>query len=206
MNPQSRSDDLAYVRQLAEEGATAPSLSGRFSMMWGALVTLAFIAHWSVMAGIMPLPQQWIGLIWVTMAATGLVGGAIIGSTMGNKPGMSAPGNRANRAVWQVVTMGLFLYGAAIGFAVVFREMPFILFDTIIPVAFLTYAMTKAMAATLFRDRSRKPLVYVSLGLLAVSMVFIGRPEVYLIAALGVVLLHVVPGYMEWRAEPKDIV
>lgn len=206
MSPQSLSDDLDYVRQLAEEGAGAPSLSGRFSIMWGTLVMLALLAHWSVLAGLFPLEQQWIGAIWMTMAILGVTGSAILSATLRDKPGKSAPGNRADRAVWPAATAGIFLYAVSVAAAVILRDMPILLFDTIIPAAFLTYAIGKAVSASLFRDSGRKPLVYLSLGLVAVSMLLVGRPEVYLIAAAGVFILHVVPGYFEMRAEPSDVV
>ena len=41
MSPQSLTDDLAYVRDLAEAGQKAPLLGGRFLILWGALTTLA---------------------------------------------------------------------------------------------------------------------------------------------------------------------
>lgn len=206
MTSQTLSDDLDYVRQLAEEGASAPILSGRFSILWGSLVAMAMIAHWSVMTGMMALNPQWVWTIWAGMGVLGFIGSAILSATMSDKPGQSTPGNRADQAVWPVTAVGLFLYASAIGVAVFVRDLPAILFDTIIPVAFLTHALNKATAASLFREGGRKPLVLLALLLVAVSMLLIGRPELYLIAAIGVILLHVVPGYFELRAEPSKVV
>lgn len=206
MNQQNLTEDLAFVRQMAEEGASAPCLSGRFSVWWGSLVTLALLTHWATLRGLVPIEPQWIGAIWVVMAVVGLIGSSLLGRSLRHKPGGSAPGNRASASVWPVSTAAIFLYATAIGFAVAFRDAPSILFDTIIPLTFAIYAVMRATGAVLFRNRASWTLVLVALAIVAVSMYLVGRPEVYLIAALGVVMTQILPGIMGLRAEPNSIV
>ena len=130
----------------------------------------------------------------------------MLGSSLRNKPGSSAPGNRASASVWPVTSAAIFLYATAIGFAVAYRDAPIILFDTIIPLAFALYAVMQAVGAALFRNKASWGLVLSTLALVAVSMFLVGTAEVYLVAALGVIMTQILPGIMGLRAEPKSIV
>ncbi len=199
-------DDIAYVRQMAEEGATAPSLTGRFSLWWSVLVIIALATHWSVLTGNLPLAEQQIGLIWITFAIIGIVGNGILAKTIRDKPGGSAPGNRVSQTVWQVMTAGLFLYGAALGFGVALRDLPPLLFDTFLPLAFMLYAINAASAATLFRTSLPWFTVGVSLLVAALCAFLIGSPTAYLIAIVGVFIAMVLPAIQTLRAEPQSVV
>ena len=44
-------DDLAYVREIAESGASAPLLGGRFLAWWGLLATGAYLGHYAIIKG-----------------------------------------------------------------------------------------------------------------------------------------------------------
>lgn len=199
-------EDLEYVRQMAEEGASAPSLGGRFSVWWGSLVAIALICHWAAITGQLPLASNMVGIIWVTMAIVGTIGTIILGMTMSNKPGQSAPGNRAESAVWPVISFGIFLYATAIGFAVALRDQPTLLFNTIIPMAFILHAVGAALAGTLYRKSTPWLVVAASMIIAALSMFWIDRAEIYLLAATGVVLTQIIPGLFDLRAEPKSVV
>ena len=182
MNSSPLADDLAYVRQMAEEGASAPTLSGRFSVWWGMLVSIALACHWATITGQFPLEPEMIGLIWMIMAGVGIVGTIILGRALGDKPGQSAPGNRAESAVWPVIVAGIFLYATAIGFAVALRDQPHLLFNTIIPLAFILHAVGAAISGSLYRRSTPWIVVVISLMLAGLTMFWIDRPEIYLIA------------------------
>ena len=144
-------DDLNFVRQMAEEGAAAPTLGGRFAVWWGSLVAAALVCHWATITGNFPIDPPMVGAIWVTMAVVGMIGNVFLGKALSNKPGLSAPGNRAEGALWPVITLGIFLYATAIGFAVALRDQPSLLFNTIIPMAFTLHAVGAAVAGSLYR-------------------------------------------------------
>lgn len=206
MTNSSLAEDIAFVRQMAEEGATAPTLGGRFSVLWGVLVTLALACHWAVLEGLLPLAQDMIGAIWVTMAVVGTIGSSVMGRGLANKPGASAPGNRVGGAVWPVISGGIFLYAIAIAIAVSVRGQPVLLFNSIIPFAFILYAVGASIEGTLFRRKLPWVMVAVSMALAAITMVLIDLPVIYLLAAAGVVLTQIIPGLFDLRAEPKTIV
>ena len=205
--PQSPlTDDLAYIRQMAEEGATAPSLSGRYSLLWGSLVTVALITHWATLTGYISIPHNMIGAIWITMAVLGTMGTIIICRLLRDKPGQSSAGNRAESTVWPVMSLGIFLYATATGFAVALRDQPVILFDTIIPVAFTLHAVATSVSVPLFHTKTPWLLVIVSLALAACAMFMVGTSEIYLIAAAGVFLTQIMPAISTIRAEPASVV
>lgn len=202
----SLADDIAFARSLAEEGAVSPSLSGRFAVMWGVLVTAALLTHWGVMAGHVPLPPEMIGLIWFVMGITGGIGGAVLGAGLKDKAGQSTAGNQAERAAWPVVAVTLFVIAIALMVSVVFRNQPTILFDMLIVMAFGFYAVMTSVSARLFREPRNYWRAGVSLAVATLSAVMIGAPVIYLIAAAGVVVTQVLPGIAALRAEPASIV
>lgn len=199
-------DDIAFVRQIAEEGQTTPSLSGRYKIMWGTLVAAALIAQWLTMRDMFILSIEYIGAVWLGVGVVGGILSALLGRSLRDKPGGSSAGNQAQQAAWPVTGAGLFIYAIAAAYAVVARGQPVILFDTIMPVAFFGYAVNEAMAARLFRRRQRYIISMVALLFSAKTLVFVGTAEVYLIAALGVAITQLVPGILAVRNEPGAIV
>ena len=199
-------DDIAFVRQIAEEGQTTPSLSGRFQIMWGGLIGTALVAHWLAAKGLFWLPVEQIGAVWFGVGVFGGIASVLLSRTLGNKPGLSSAGNQAEQAAWPVTGAGLFLYAIAIALGVALRGQPVVLFDTIMPVAFFVYAVNQAMAARLFRRKQSRIMCAVLLIFSALTAALIGMAEVYLVAAAGVFVTQLLPGIIALRNEPSMIV
>ncbi len=200
------SDDLSYMRGVAEAGDHAPSLSGRYSLWWAALSVVALVAHWGVITGrIGVIEPQGVGFIWLIFGFVGVLGSFLIGMTLRNKPGLSAPGNRAAAAVWPVTTAAIFIYAIALGFAVGVRGVAPVVFDTILPLAFTVHAINSALGASLFRSGWRYVSTAAALVSVAATAFMIAMPEVYLVAAAGVLAVWLVPGLMDLRSEPKSV-
>ena len=206
MEKPTLSDDIAFARAMAEEGATAPSLSGRFAIMWSVLAATAFTAHWAIMRQIVPIEQQNIGFVWLSVMILGALGTLFLCTTLRDKPGQSTAGNRAEAAGWPIVTIAIFGTTIAIYVAVSLRGKPPILFDMIIPMAFAFYAVMTALSAKLFGTPSARWLVVLSLALSVLTTALVGLPEVYLIAAAGILATQLVPGLVALKAEPKAVV
>jgi hypothetical protein len=62
------SEDIKYVRQLAESGAHAPLLGGRFMVWWGALLAIAYTAHHLALNGLIGDGRTIFALIWSASA------------------------------------------------------------------------------------------------------------------------------------------
>lgn len=199
-------EDIDFVRQMAEEGAVAPTLGGRFNIWWGTLVTIALVCHWAALTGLLPLASNKAGIIWMTMGIVGAIGSIILGRSLKDKPGQFTPGNRAEGTVWPVITVSIFLYAIAIALAVGLRDQPYLLFNTIIPLAFILNAVGAAISATLYRRSTPWLIVIASLLLAGLCAFLIDQPVIYLIAAIGVFITQVIPGIFDMRAEPKSVV
>ena len=62
-------EDIAYVRHLAESGARAPLLGGRFMAWWGLLVAIAYAAHHFALRGDIGDGRTIFAIIWTSFAA-----------------------------------------------------------------------------------------------------------------------------------------
>ncbi len=206
MTTRTAHDDLAYVRALAEAGATSPTLSGRFSLWWAALMTLALLVHWAAIVGHVGLKGGQIGLLWFATMAIGAIGSGAIGLTLRDKPGRAAPGNRAESVVWYVVIAAIVTYMTAITLGVSSGLLPPTLFATISAVAFLLLAVAASVSGVLFRSALPWWTTGVCLVTAFITLLLAGRAEAHLAAAAGVFLAFVIPGVIALRDEPKSVV
>ena len=199
-------DDLDFVRQMAEEGASAPSLGGRFAFMWGVLITLALLIHWLAFQPWSPMKPQYLLYSWLGIVGLGMIGNFTLGSGLANKPGSSAPGNRAGEAIWMIIGPGFGVLFAGIAVAVYARGQSAMLFNMIMPAAFLAYGAAAGVSAALFRQKSQWIVAILCLAATFGTAALANTSEAYLIAALGVFVTQVIPGLFDLRAEPKSVV
>ncbi|MEO1189397.1 MAG: hypothetical protein AAFW60_10020, partial [Pseudomonadota bacterium] len=114
MNQTTLHDDLAYVRDLAEAGQSAPLLGGRFLTFWGVLTRLAYFLHYSISASLFGWPDVAYAWVWGTFIVGGIVGQAVLGYSIRNKPGGNSVGNRTEATVWMAGGFALFAYFATL--------------------------------------------------------------------------------------------
>lgn len=202
------SSDLEYIRDLAEAGEQAPSLSGRFSLLWFGLTAIALMAHWAIARGIIPgVTEPYVGLVWLVYAVLGSTGSYLIGRSIQNLPGQSSAGNRVDRHTWQVAGISIFLFVLGIVAVVSMRpQVSELLFDMIMPAAFLAYAVSYSANAAFTKGFSKWLPVIMSMLSMVAAILFVGTPEVYLASAVGVVAVWSVGGYRQLREEPKPVV
>src|SRR5215217_3241401 len=96
----STHEDLRYVRQLAESGAHAPLLGGRFMALWGLLLAVAYTLQHCALQGWIGDGGGVFGLIWAGFGLLAGLGQFALGRSMGAKAGSGSAGNRASRPVW----------------------------------------------------------------------------------------------------------
>ena len=195
-------DDIRYVRQLAESGAHAPLLGGRFMAWWGLLLSAAYICHHLALRGAIGDGDSIFGIIWLSFSVLGIVGQFALVRSMPRKAGEGSAGNRASRSVWfaAALAIGSMVIGAAVAAA---NGAGPSTFDWIVPVAFAVYACALVVTGSLAKNR-----VTVAAGGGAIAMVglftaLILSPDRYLLAAAGVFVTVLVPGLLLLRAEPR---
>lgn len=199
---ESTREDLAYVRQLAESGAHAPLLGGRFMAWWGSLLTAAYVAHHLALAGAMGGDTAVIPLIWGCFGFFGLGGQLLLARSMPGKSGAGSAGNRASRVAWCAGALAIASMVAGTTVAAASGAGP-ATFDWIVPVAFAVYACALLVTGALAKSR-----VTLAAGAGAIAMVglyaaFIHSPDRYLLAAAGIFLTVLIPGLLLLKAEPR---
>lgn len=200
-------DDLAYVREIAESGARAPSLGGRYLVMWGILMSATMVIHWSIISNLLPVGGQSMLLaLWIGAGVLGTIGNFVITATLKSRPGGSAAHNKVDKVVWPVAGAGMFACFLGVTLAVMLRSAPPILFDMLLPIAFLSYAVAFAGRAAFSGEAVNWAQVIGSVVLVAFTIFLVGTPTLYLVAALGIFGLTVIPGILQIREEPSMIV
>jgi hypothetical protein len=202
ISAESGEEDLRYVRQLAESGAHAPLLGGRFIAWWGLLLTVAYIAHHLALNGTIGDGGSIFAIIWIGFSALGMLGQFVLARSMPAKAGAGSAGNRATRTVWMAAAgaIGSMVIGCAVAAGT--KAGP-AAFDWIVPVAFAVYACALIVTGSLARSRPT-----VAAGVAAVVMVglftaLILSPDRYLVAAAGVAVTVLLPGLVLLKAEPR---
>lgn len=198
----STHEDLRYVRQLAESGAHAPLLGGRFMTLWGLLLTAAYIAHHLALTGAISNDRSVFAVIWIGFSALGLIGQAVLVRSMPAKAGASSAGNRASRTIWMAVaaSIGSMVIGCAIAARTGAGPAAF---DWIVPVAFAVYACALIVTGSLARNRPTFAAGVGAVIMVGLFTALILSPDRYLVAAAGVALTVLLPGLVLLRAEPR---
>jgi hypothetical protein len=199
---QASDRDIDYLRQVAESGAHAPLLGGRFLTWWGFLLTIAYAAHHLALRGVIGDGQSIFAIIWLSFSALGVAGQFVLARGHRRKAGAGSAGNRASRVVW--VAGACSIVSMVIGSAVAANTGAGpATFDWIVPVAFAVYASALIVTGSLARNR-----VALAGGVGAVLMVglftaLILSPDRYLLASAGIALTVFLPGLLMLRAEPR---
>ncbi|MBV5259195.1 hypothetical protein FLX56_12290 [Synechococcus moorigangaii CMS01] len=198
--------DLAYLREMAEAGAKAPLLGGRFMVWWGGLTGLVAFVHWLIITGTLDFGAQALWPLWLGYMVLGSVGSAVLGWSLRNKPGTGSMGNRVQQVLWPVLggCIGLYFTGLVAGMAL--GLVPIELVNTMMPVAFLAYGAGWMVDALLSRERLLLiPAIVTLLGGFA-GAALVMTPWVYLVASAGMLLGTFIPGFFLMAREPRDVV
>lgn len=198
--------DLAYVRELAEAGARAPQLGGRFLVWWGLLAAATMTTHYLIYVRVLEWPVWSLPALWFSFGVVGSIGSAVLGRSIANKPGVGAVPNRVEAALWLGVNAGLLSYVAGVIAGVTTGALGEVFFNTILPVAFVGYGIVWVTLAQIARSGLfLLPGVAALAGAVA-AVVTVTTPSVYLVGAVTAFASTVIPGVLFLMNEPKDVV
>ena len=198
----STHEDLRYVRQLAESGAHAPLLGGRFMALWGLLLTAAYIAHHLALTGAIGDGESVFAIIWIGFSALGVIGQLVLARGMPAKAGAGSAGNRASRTIWMAAAaaIGSMVVGCALAAGTGAGKAAF---DWIVPVAFAVYACALIVTGSLARNRPTFAAGVGAVIMVGLFTALILSPDRYLVAAAGVAVTVLLPGLALLRSEPR---
>jgi hypothetical protein len=198
-------EELARLRNIAEEGRAAPLLGGWHLILWGAAMAVALLINFAVVERHLPWPGYSLAFSWFGLATLAWIGSFLLGRRKPDQPGAFTIGNRVERMVWvvaggflSILAIALFLRAMLIGDPEAFR-----LFEVMPPVAFGAYAVAIGASSTAARDRGAQLYVLASLLLAAATALLIGDSAQYPVAAAGIALVSIGYGLRQLRAERR---
>ena len=195
-------EDIAYVRRLAEGGARAPLIGGRFMAWWGLLITAAWTAQHLALHGMIGDGGAIFGIIWGSFAILGLGGQFALARTMAPRPGGGSAGNRASRIVW--AAGGWAIVSMFVGVAILSRgPLGPAAFDWIVPVAFAVYACALIVTGALAGERIALWAGGGAVAMVGLYAALLLDPARYLVAAAGAAATILLPGVLLMLREPR---
>ena len=206
MNQTTLQDDLAYVRDLAEAGQQAPLLGGRFLTFWGVLTSVAYFLHYSIAANLFGWPPTAYARVWGAFIVVGIVGQAVLGYTIRNKPGGHSVGNRSEATVWMAGGFALFAYFGTVIVKSLVAGTPAPGFEASLPIVFAVYGTGLITSGIMGNQKILTYAGYGAFAMLALAIWFEGTDFSWAVASLGAFLTVLVPGLIMMRQEPKNVV
>jgi hypothetical protein len=198
--------DLNYARTLAEEGRHAPLLGGAYLVFWGVLNAAAFGAQYAIIEGVLPMAGGGaFAALWVSYGVVAAVGMTLLRMRTRTKPGLTAIGTRAERALWTgagIAVMAVVIGSIARMFMAGDTSAP----NAILGAAFALYGAALFGTASLSEQTWMRGFGWLSVGVALSVCMFSTYGWVYVIAAIGSLLALAWPGLILLRREPSAIV
>lgn len=202
--------ELAYVRSLAEEGATAPLVGGFYYVLWGGLMGLAALIVYAFALDLLPAGRFGFFLPWIIAGGAGWVLSFAWGRGAGVKPGAMTLGNKTARSVWFAV--GVFMTLFWITSMMVhdnYTELGvprYFLFSLMFPVAFGVYGVAFFATATAAKLPWLRWYAYLAWAFCVATLFLLGSAHQFLAGGVGCFVTAVLPGVLLMRREPRNIV
>jgi hypothetical protein len=196
--------DLAYVRAMAEEGRHAPLLGGSHFLFWGALNAVTYLLHWSVLEGIISLGGAAFAFLWAGYGVIAAIGMFTLRGRSSDKPGQSAIGVRAERAIWAGVSIAIVTIALGCIARMVLEGDARAPNNIMAPVLALFGA---ALTATAMMARESWLNLFAMIAFAAALFVgaFANAAWAYPVAAAANFIVLAIPGFILLRREPSAI-
>ena len=198
-------NDIAWMRQLAEEGGQSPMRGASILFAAGLIYGAASLFHWAVETGIVSEPGPIQGVVWLVATVLFLAVVVMVSMRLGRDGGVRTGAARATNAVWSGVGYGIFALFTAIS-VIGFRlgESAVLVTLAMIPsVIMVFYGVGWGVTAAMQKSRALGWLSLASLIAAPVLALLTGRPEQYLAYAAALFLLMALPGFLLMRGSGR---
>jgi hypothetical protein len=202
--------DLAYVRSLAEEGATAPLVGGFYYVLWGGLMGLAALIVYVFALDLLPVGRLGFLLPWMIAGAAGWIFSFAWGRGAAVKPGAMTLGNKTARSVWFAV--GVFMTLLWLTFMIVHDNYAalgvprYFLFSLMFPIAFGVYGVAFFATATAAKLEWLRWYAYLAWAFCVLCLFLLDSAHQFLAGGIGCFVTAALPGALLMQREPRNIV
>ena len=193
--------DIAWMRSLAQEGASAPLGGGAILMAAGLIYGAASLVQWAAIVGLTPFSPRESNWIWVSATAVFLIFTLIDKLAWSSWSRVKTATNRAARAAWTGVGVGIFATIASMA-AVAWRlgEPGAVVLWLLPSVIMVFYGLGWGVSAAMMRSSRLGWLAGASLLAAPLMAAMTGSPHLYLAYALALFALMALPGFLLMRA------
>lgn len=196
--------DIAWMRNLAEEGGRAPMRGASILMSAGLIYGAASLINWAAIVDLLPITGGQIGFIWIG-ATLAFFAALFLGLRNMRKDGVKTAANRASGVVWSGLGWGIFtLFLSLMALSFRLETQALVVFSLIPSIIMVFYGVGWAVSAAMHRSR---PLWALSIGSFAAAPIlalFAGQAAQYLAYAAALFLLMALPGVLLMRVAGRD--
>jgi hypothetical protein len=191
-------DDLAFMRELAEDRGPLPSHLGQHIFWPGLLYGLNVIATWAGLAGLIPWPKDW--QIWAYLPATIVYLPICLWINLRSSKQSWGPGARMFAAAWSAVALLTFTVVAVVAIASFTARINYAVMWP--PFVLAMYGSSWLVMGILLK---RRWSMLVAFGCCATAILMgflVGKHETWLVMGLGLILFMAAPGFIMMRRKP----
>lgn len=194
--------DIAWMRQLAEEGAKGPMKGAVILMAAGLIYGTASLVHWAVASGLVDLAPAIFSILWLGATALFLIVVSIVSLRMRRTGGVRTTASRGANTVWSAVGWGIFALFSSLAL-IGSRTGPdgVVMLLGIVPSAIMVfYGLGWAVTATLQKSRALTALAAASFVAAPVLALMAGMSIQYLAYGVALFALMALPGFLLMRS------
>jgi hypothetical protein len=107
MATQSVEEDIAYLKQLAEAGASGVPSGGKYFLVWAVAIAFGLGVTYGSVIGLLPIDMFVLNFWWAGLLASGWFVSFLLGRADAAKPEGLRFANRISTATWIATGMGL---------------------------------------------------------------------------------------------------
>jgi hypothetical protein len=100
-------EDVAYLKQLAEAGASGVPSGGKYFLVWAVAISFGLGMTYGSVTGLLPIDMFVLNFWWASLLATGWFVSFLLGRADAAKPEGLRFANRISTATWIATGLGL---------------------------------------------------------------------------------------------------
>lgn len=194
-------DDIAWMRQLAEEGRNAPLLNGPILIAAGLIFGVANLSQWMIQTDVLtvdPMAPLW---LWLGAGAIFAVALFILIRRASRKPGYGSHGNKAVGAAWSGLGFGIFVMWLSF-LAVGFSSGDWSMMWAMPSIVATAYGSAWLVSGAMSGQRWMTVIALISYAGAVTCGALIGNPAIYLVITALMFATALIPGLALVRQEP----